>query len=913
MSDPVRPLREDVRLLSSLLGQVVRRHAGEAVFQAVEELRIACRDRRAGTADGPSLDEVVARVDALPLEIAAPVARAFTLFFVLSNTAEHVHLVRGFRTADGPSGAPATIAGTLRDLKAAGVDAGQVRSVLERLEVRPVLTAHPTESTRRTVLDLQGRVANLLLRRDTADEEERVALEERLDAEVEILWLTAEVRADRLSVLDEVSTARWYLEDRLLPVLPGVHHTIARACREVYGLDIGDRALICLGSWVGGDRDGNPFVTPDTTRSAVRRMAHAVLSCFLDRVQELVRCLSVSSRIARAAPILRDSIENDREALPEVYARNRRRDADEPVRMKLSLIAARLEATRRLIAARDAGNPGHEPAAYPDPASWIADLELVREALEVAGAHKAVAVYLAPLITLARTVGFAGYRLDVREDAAVFAEAVSEVARSVGLDGLEGDALKAELLARRPLLSPFVRYTERTERTIQMFRAVRELGREVGPEAVGTCVVSMCRSPDDVLRVLLLAREAGLVDLSRDPPRSDLDVVPLFETLQDIQAAPAILRELLEVPAYERQLRARSRCQTIMLGYSDSAKDAGLLAAAWALYRAQEDLADLCRSARVDLTLFHGRGGTVGRGGGSPAYRALCALPPGTVGPRIRITEQGEVVSHKYGLRPVAERSLEILIAGTLRAAMSDWRTGVDQATVARFRSAMEELAARSLSVYRTHVFGSDTLFRMFRHCTPVQELARVHFGSRPAYREHREDTMAGIRAIPWVFGWTQVRLLLPGWLGVGTALNAVADQPGGLDLLRDMADRWPFFDDFLSKVEMVCAKADPEIARLYIQRLGGDEALFATLEEEWRRTVTLLLAIRRADRLLSRDPALATAIALRNPYLDVLSLLQVSLMSRKRALETAPVPPALDAALGSTINGLAQGLRNTG
>jgi len=935
IGDPDRPLREDVRRLSSLLGEVVRRHAGEAVFRAVEDLRVACRDRRASVDGAPRLDEVLARVDGLPLEVAAPVARAFTLFFVLSNIAEHVHQVRRDRRRDAPRSrrrrsdpetghpaeAPEGIQATLRDLKRRGVELEQIRSALERMVVQPVITAHPTESTRRTVLDLQSRVADLLLSRDPApgtslrgEADEGRALNARLEAEVELLWLTAEVRADRPSVLDEVSTARWYLEDRLLAAVPTVQETIARACSEELG---GARPIagpqIRLGSWVGGDRDGNPFVTPDITRSAVRRIAWAVLSHYLRRVQELIRCLSLSSRITRVDSALRDSIEADRVAMPDVHALNRRRDADEPVRMKLSFIAARLEATLRLFASREAGRPVHEPAAYADPSALLADLELVRDAVAAVGARRVVEVYLTPILTLVKTAGFAGYHLDVREDAAVLARAVSEVAAAAGLRGLDRETLRAELMGRRPLLSAFARLSEQTERTIEVFRAIRELGREVGRDAVGTFIVSMCESPEDVLRALLLAREAGLVDLSRDPPQSDLDIVPLFETLEDLRRSPAILGQLLSDPAYDRQLRARSRRQEVMLGYSDSAKDAGLLAATWALYRAQEDLTAVCDRAGVELTLFHGRGGTVGRGGGSPAYRALGALPPRTVGARIKITEQGEVVSHKYGLLPIAERSLEVLVAGTLRASLSDWRCQVTATEVARFRDTMEELAARSLKVYRGLVHESDALFQLFRRCTPIQELSRVHFGSRPAYRERAEGTLAGIRAIPWVFGWTQVRLLLPGWLGAGSALEAVASRPGGLDLLRNMADRWPFFDDYLSKVEMVCAKADPEVTWLYIRRLGGDESLFRTIEAEWRRTVTMLLAIRRANRLLQGDPALATAIALRNPYLDVLSLLQVSLLSRKRALGTAPVPPILDAAIGSTLNGLAQGLRNTG
>jgi phosphoenolpyruvate carboxylase len=391
-------------------------------------------------------------------------------------------------------------------------------------------------------------------------------------------------------------------------------------------------------------------------------------------------------------------------------------------------------------------------------------------------------------------------------------------------------------------------------------------------------------------------------------------VVPLFETRADLENAPGIVRALLADPAYARQLTARGKRQEVMLGYSDSAKDAGLLPAAWALYSAQIALSDICRDAGVELTLFHGQGGTVGRGGGSPVYRALTALPPGTVRGRIKITEQGEVISQKYGLMPVAKRSLEVAITGTLMASFRDWRENVGPDEPARFAAAMDRMAALALPVFRRLVHDDDRLFEMFTRSTPVNELARVHFGSRPAYRQQGAGSMAGIRAIPWVFGWTQIRLMLPGWLGVGTALAAVAAEPGGLDLLQRMSTTWPFFDDLLGKIEMVCAKADPTIARMYVERLGGDTALLAELEAELERTVTTALAIRDHDSLLADQPQLQTALRLRDPYIDPLSLLQIALLENKpRTSEGTDERELLDRALGGTLNGIAQGLRNTG
>jgi phosphoenolpyruvate carboxylase len=911
-----RLLREDVRWLASSLGRVVERHAGPDVFHAVEGLRRASRARRLGEAAAQDLETLLARVDAMPLEVAAPVARAFTLFFLLINTAEQVQRVRRRRertkAADGTA-PPTTIRGALQRLRDAGQRPDAVEAALRRLRVQPVLTAHPTESTRRTLLTLQDRVAALLLARDAASEAERHDLDDKLEAEVELLWLTSEVRRDRPSVMDEVATVLWYLEDRLLHAAPRVQTRLQRAFLEVFGRSAELPPILRPGSWVGGDRDGNPFVTPEVTLRTARRTAHAVLGHYRRTVDDLIGRLSLSSRVAPVPEALRTSLEQDRQRLPQVFEANRRRDAEEPLRLKLSYMATRIDATRRLIAARESGHVAEEAAAYASPAALLADLAVVRHALDAAGAERVRDTCLAPLERQVRATGFHGYRLDVREDSTAHTRTLDDIAAAAGLPPLDAAALRRELHGRRPLRNPHHALPEQSQRAVEVFEVVARIQRELGEEAASTYIISMCRTAEDMLRVLLLAREAGLVDLTADPPRSSIDVVPLFETRDDLLAAPAVMRGLLADDAYRRQLAARGHRQEVMIGYSDSGKDAGLLPASWALYRAQRELTDVCRAAGVHLTLFHGRGGTVGRGGGSPVYRALTALPPGTIGDHIKITEQGEVISQKFGLRPLAERSLEVLLAGTLMAGFQDWRRDAAPDEPERFRAAMDRMADAALPVYRRLVHEGDALFRMFLECTPVRELAHVHYGSRPAYRERGTGSMAGIRAIPWVFGWTQNRLMLPAWLGVGTALAAVIAEEGGLDLLRRMVDVWPFFDDLIGKVEMVCAKADLEVAGLYVRHLGGDQALFAELTAEFRRTVDAILAIRRSEYLLTDDPPLQAAIGLRNPYIDPLSLLQISLLRRRRALGEAEVPAALNEALAATLNGIAQGLRNTG
>ena len=921
------PLHDDVRWLGATLGNVIRRLEGEGAFAVVEDLRQSCRARRHGEPGAPDLDALLRRVEALPLESSAVAARGFTLFFLLINTAEHVHRVRRRRDyltkATAGGGAldepqPASFRWVMRRLRAQGRPAAEVAGVLKQLDVRPVLTAHPTEATRRTILDLQARVADALLARDGAPQSERRALEEALQADVELLWLTSEVRRDRPSVMDEVSTVLWYLEDRLLAAGARSREALLRAFEEEYGTERPELVTpLHYGSWVAGDRDGNPFVTPETTLAATRRASHAMLGRYEGAVGDLIRRLSLSSRHARVPDALRTSLEQDRAAMPAVWEANHKRDDDEPVRLKLAFMSARLEAARRQVALRDAGSTERVRAAYPDAAAFEADLLLVRDCLGVAHADSTRRTVLDPLLSRLRGHGFHGYRLDVRQHSRMHAEALDDIAKCVGLPPLDGATLRRELLSRRALVGAHLPLGDETRKTLAVFDTVRAIQQESGEAAASTYVISMTRSVDDMLRVLMLAREAGLVDLTGSTPMSKLDIVPLFETLADLEGAPAIVRSLLADDLWRKQIAARGNRQELMIGYSDSAKDAGMLPAAWALYRAQEEFGRIYTEAGVELTLFHGRGGTVGRGGGSPVYRALAALPPGTVRGRIKITEQGEVISQKYGLVPIAERSLEVLISGTLLHEFEDWRTAIEPGEEQRFRETMDQLAAIALPIYHKLVHEDEDLFQFFLIASPVKELAHVHFGSRPVYREQGKESMEGIRAIPWSFGWTQNRLMLPAWLGVGTALTKVASDPNGLAVLRRMARLWPFFDDLVGNVEMVCAKADLEIARAYARELDPKQVgLLRGLEEEFKRTVSAVLRIRETDELLTGNPVLQAAIALRNPYVDPLSLLQIALLKRKRSGSDAPDSEELtrlNEALGTTLNGVAQGLRNTG
>jgi phosphoenolpyruvate carboxylase len=911
------PLNDDMKWLTAALGRVMLRLEGKEAFEAVERLRRACRDRRRGFFGAKSLRELLLEVEQLPLELAAPTARAFTLFFLLINTAEQVHRVRrrrAYDTSAETAAQPATMRWAFEQLKAQGRTATEVRIRLSTLETRPVLTAHPTEATRRTLLNLQARLADALLARDAATTSERARLEEQLEADIELLWLTDEVRKNRPSVMDEVSTVIWYLEDRLLDATAQVHESCSMAFRETFGEELGIDVPLTLGSWVAGDRDGNPFVTPELTVAAARRHSHAILGHYEKRIALLIERLSISSRIAPPSAALRASIESDKALLPEVWQANNKRDAEEPLRLKLSFVVGRIQATRLQIAAKDGGRSETYPAAYKNAGELVRDVELLEQAVSGAKASLAVRSLITPLLAEIRQVGVHGYNLDVREDSEAHTQAVDAICASVGLGKLAGQDLVRELLGRRPLTSPNLKLDAETEKVLNVFDAVRDIQDEIDPRAANTYIISMTHSADDLLRVLLLGRERGLCDLSSDQSFSRFDVVPLFETRDDLAGAPTVMRSLFENQAYRRQLTARGMHQEVMLGYSDSAKDVGVVAAAWELYLAQEELTRVAQDHGVTLTLFHGRGGTVGRGGGSPVYRALTALPPGTLSGSIKITEQGETISQKFGILSIAERTIEVMLSGVLMATYSDFRNDISADEFAEYRRVITQIADDSRVAFRKVIHEEPTLFEIFLKATPVRELSHVHFGSRPAYREKGAGTMSGIRAIPYNFGWTQTRLMLTAWLGAGEALTKAASTPEGLQLLRRMAKNWPFFDDLLAKIEMVCAKADLEIAELYLTELGDYGEMFARLKAEYEQMVKTVLSIRDNMGLLSDHRFLGHAVQLRNPYVDPLNLLQISLLKKKRVFgDDTPERRIIDQALGTTLNGIAQGLRNTG
>jgi len=947
-----QPLADDVRRLGARLGQTIADLQGDDVLADVERLRELTRRRRgtAGEAAEPELlGEIASLIEGWDLERAEAMVRAFAIYFQLVNTAEETHRVRRRRAyervADAPP-APRSLAATLVELREAGAEPAALGEAIAQMSLRPVMTAHPTESTRRTTQAKLRAIHDALLRRDDSAASQRDAIDDAIGMQIEALWQSDQLRHRRPTVLEEVRLILDVFDGTLWDAVPGVIGELRRASAAA-GVELPEGVHpLGLGSWMGGDRDGNPNVTPLVTRQTVLVMKERALLRYLGAMRELVPLLSHSARRVAILPALLASVEVDGTSMPLVADRNAETYRYEPYRLKLTYMAARLQANlaethsalevdelRALPGQLDARAAEREAAedgeAYLGAKQLETDLQLIVASLRGHGAEAAVRT-VQVLIDRVRAFGFVLATLDVRQHAERFAAAVDEIAGAVeAIDGGRrygelSDAervawLGAELMGRRPLIPPGATFSDETQEMLDTFEAIRFARAHNGPGGVESCIVSMTEGVADVLAPMVLAREAQLLGWEGEEFVSSIGIVPLFERLQDLRQAPAVMRELFADPLYRRQLAAHGDVQEIMIGYSDSAKQVGILPAAWGLYRAQEELLEVAAAADVRLVLFHGRGGTVSRGGG-PSHDAILAQPPGAVAGGIKYTEQGEMIQFTYGLPAIAAWNLEQATAAVLAHCFQDWRDDVSEADQGRFRAAMDELAESAQEAYRVQIHESPALFEYFHRVTPLAELGMMPIGSRPAYRPQvgGAQSIDSLRAIPWVFGWMQSRHVLTGWMGVGTALESYIEAHGeeGLALLRDMRTRWPFFASFISNVEMVCAKADLDVAEHYVRILGDSEtapAIFASLRTEFERTVAGIGRVAGIERLLEGNPVLRRSVDLRNPYVDALSFLQVALLQRRRAgTEEADSEQLLEAILRS-INGVAAGLRNTG
>ncbi|HXV62657.1 MAG TPA: phosphoenolpyruvate carboxylase [Vicinamibacteria bacterium] len=914
-TDKDLPLRRDIRRLGNLLGDTLKRHGGRALFEIEEQVRSLTKSLRART-DAASERELVELLKGLELGRTIGVIRAFAVYFQLTNLAEQHHRIRRRRQYAQSETAPLQ-SGSLGELFTRlardRVPARAVREVLERLSVNPVMTAHPTEATRRSLLEKHRRIADLLSELDRADLEPlaEARCQDALEREVESIWLTDELRRFKPTVLDEVASTLYFFDTVLFDAVPDLLAELRRSARLMTNLELPQElAPLRFGSWVGGDRDGNPYVTADITWETLWRQRRLILTKYLSAIDDLGSKLSESLRHCPPEEELLTSLRRDSKHLPKVAERVERIHAEEPYRQKLGYIRERvfraLEADHRV--------------GYRTSDELLGDLALVRNSLRANGARSAEIVQR--FIDQVATFGLHLASVDLRQSSDRHADAISEITRQLGSGTAYGDMteaersawLTAELQTPRPLVGRDAVWSDATAETLGVFRVARRAIDELGEGAIGTYIVSMTHAVSDILVVLALAKEAGLYqpEVGSRPLVASLRVAPLFETIDDLRGAPQILRDLIANPVYAPVLRAQGNLQEVMIGYSDSSKDGGILTSSWELYKVQEGLWNVARERGIELRLFHGRGGTVGRGGG-PSHKAILAQPPGTVAGRIKITEQGEVISSKYGLPEIALRSMELQTSAVIEASLPG-RTRASPRS--EWVEAMEALSVEAHRAYRALVHETRGFAEYFAQATPLEELQHLSIGSRPARRKKRSQDVADLRAIPWVFGWTQSRHLLPGWFGVGAALESFLSRKPRrhLSLLREMNQDWHYFESTLSNIEMALAKADFQIARQYAGRLArrGLRSIFTRIEEEYHRTCRALLRVTEQSRLLEKAPVLARSIEVRNPYVDPMSYLQVELLARYRRRGQKAGDELLYAIL-LTINGIAAGMRNTG
>jgi len=888
-------LRAEIRLLGQLLGETLREHEGLPLYELEESIRLRTKALRQQH-DAADEAALVAELDRIPLEDAARLVRAFATYFQLVNLAELERQARSVQESGDERGEFDRL---LAACVAQHVPAERVARTLEQLEVRPVLTAHPTEAVRRSILDHQDRIGEELARlRAPLSTQERNRVRERVATQVEILWHTDEVRSVRPRVLDEVGNALFYLERTFFDAIPEVHEQLVEALTAHYpGIGAPLDPPIRLGSWVGSDQDGNPNANAEMLTETLRLQRRTLLIRYRERVRELARDLSQSTRLTQVSEELTVSIARDEREL-EAYADTLSPGThDEPYRRKLSFIWRRLGATLE-----------GEPGAYASVDDMVADLDLLDASLRQ---NAGTAVAQGDLLRLRRQVrvfGFIGAHLDVRQHRAVVRAAALEVVNRLGA---AADRRRSATLNPPPISLDASRWSPATGNLLATLSAMAA-AQKAAPGSAQTFILSMTENGDDILQTLFLAGLAGLHNLTTDPPRSDVDIVPLFETSEALERAPAIIESLLSDPAYARQLDGRGGIQEVMLGYSDSNKEVGYLSAAWALDRAHEAIATVVARHGRRLRIFHGRGGTVGRGGG-PTHEAILAQPAGAPEPMIKITEQGEVIHRKYARPETARHNLELVLGAMLEHVLMPAEVREPHAA---WRAAMDAMSEASRKRYRALVYEDPGFQAYFQQATPIEEIAQLNTGSRPV---SRGGTFAveDLRAIPWVFAWMQNRHLLPAWYGTGSAFADFAQRPGGLECLRDMYQHWLFFRSLVDNLQMVIAKADMRIARQYATLVSDArerDRLYSIIETEFQRAHDAVLQITGQEAVLERQPQLLASLRLRDPYIDPMSYFQVRLLRELRRLPAGdPRRAAHLQAVLRTINGIAAGLQNTG
>ena len=898
-------LRNDIRLLGRILGDTVRDQEGADVFDLVERIRqTSIRFHR--DEDRLARRELESILDGMSISETVRIVRAFSYFSHLANIAEDHNNIRQLR---GRSAAlrPGQLA--LSHARQAGISPADLRRFFKDALVSPVLTAHPTEVRRKSTMDREMEIAALLDRRERVQmtPDEIVAADEQLRREVLTLWQTNLLRRTKLTVLDEVANGLSFYDYTFLHEVPRLHCVLEDRLNEEGGEEEEVASFLKMGSWIGGDRDGNPFVTADVMRGTLRLQSSRILSFYLEELHVLGAELSLAAHLADISEELRALAERSPDPSPH--------RSGEPYRLAVSGIYARLTATAQKLQVEITRRPVGKAEPYSSVNEFKADLDVLDRSLI---ANNSAVIARGRLRHLRRAVDCFGFhlaRLDIRQNSAVHERTVAELfdAAISGMSylALSEDArinlLLGELRSARPLSSPFVKYSEETLGELALFRAAAEAHATFGPDAIPQCIISMCKGMSDMLEVAVLLKEVGLVNPSG---RSAINIVPLFETIEDLQASSAIMDRMLSLHDYRKLVDSRGSVQEVMLGYSDSNKDGGFVTSGWELYKAEIELVEVFERHHVRLRLFHGRGGSVGRGGG-PSYDAIIAQPGGAVNGQIRITEQGEIITSKYSNAEVGRYNLEILAAATLETSLLQPRQSAPRT---EYLKAMEQLSALAFRAYRGLVYETEGFADYFWGSTVITEIATLNIGSRPASRKQTRE-IEDLRAIPWVFSWAQCRLMLPGWYGFGSAVEAwIAEHPEqGMPFLQELYREWPFFRTLLSNMDMVLAKSSIAIASRYAELVpdeGLRENIFGRIRREWHLSIETLLDIMGNERLLQGNPLLERSIRNRFPYLDPLNHVQVELLKAHRAQN--PDEQVLRG-IQLTINGISAGLRNSG
>ncbi|MFH5210200.1 phosphoenolpyruvate carboxylase [Antrihabitans spumae] len=916
-TDPGRaatePLREDIRLLGGILGQIVHDQEGEDVFALVEKARVESFRVRRSEIDRA---ELATLFDGIEIGKAIPVIRAFSHFSLLANLAEDIHRDRR-RSIHIRAGEPpqdSSLAATYAKLDAAQLDSSRVADLLTDALVAPVITAHPTETRRRTIFEVQSRITELMRFRERTelDDDETAEVDRQLRRQIITLWQTALIRLSRLRIQDEIEVGLRYFHLSLLEVIPRINAQVRDELRRRWpDVDLLEQPILRPGSWIGGDRDGNPFVTAEVVHNATHRAAFVAIEHHLAELSKLEQELSMSARLVTISYAVQE--------LAEASGDSGSNRDDEPYRQAVRCVRGRLTATAEQILDKlpaDAVSLGLEP--YETPQQALNDLDAIDTSLRGHGDAILADDRLAALRWSIETFGFHLSSLDLRQNSEIHEEVVAELFAWAGVhpdyrslpEDERVELLAQELATRRPLSSPDAEFSELTTKELAITRAAAHAVRTLGPRSVPNYIISMCTSVSDLLEAAVLLKEAGILDPGSGTPTSSVGVVPLFETIEDLQQGAATLLAALDVPVYRALVSSRGDNQEVMLGYSDSNKDGGYLAANWALYRAELDLVDAARKSGIRLRLFHGRGGAVGRGGG-PSYEAILAQPVGAVTGSLRITEQGEVIAAKYAEPRIARRNLESLLAATLESTLLDVE-GLGAAAEPAY-AILDDLAERARRAYGELVHKTPGFVEYFRMSTPVAEIGELNIGSRPASRKPT-SSVYDLRAIPWVMSWSQSRVMLPGWYGVGTAFEEWVDGDADkLAQLTDLNERWPFFRTVLSNMAMVIAKSDLGLAARYAELVPDvelREKVFGMISDEHAKTIRMYKAITGADDLLADNPAVASSVFNRFPYLEPLNHLQVELLRQFRAGDDREL---VKRGILLTMNGLATALRNSG